>query len=384
MSQTRKLYYEDVTCLQFTAAVLECRSSGENFDVVLDATAFYPRAGGQPADRGALGGTTVLDVYEQDGVIYHTVTAPLYAGAVVEGDVDGERRMDHTQQHSGEHIVSGIVHMRLGYENVGFHIGEKQVTVDFSGPISAQELEDIEREANWIIWQDRPVTILWPTESERAALSYRSKKPIEGAVRIVDLGGVDRCACCGTHVQRTGEVAAVKITGAQSYKGGTRVTMLCGKRAFYDYCTKFAAQVKLSRRLSTPVDALPQAVERLVQENAALKAQQTQWEDRIAALHARSVQGKRDALVFEPGFSAQGMRRLCTELCKVCPGVCAVFSGTDDEGYQYVLGGGDVPAFGMHMDEALSGRGGGKELRQGHVSASQRSIEAFFAENTAR
>lgn len=382
MAETRKLYYEDITCLQFTATVLECRRSGENFDVVLDATAFYPEGGGQPADHGALGGTSVLDVYEENGVIYHTVTAPLYAGEVVEGDVDSGRRMDHMQQHSGEHIVSGIVHMRLGYDNVGFHIGEKDVTVDFSGPISAQELEDIEREANWIIWQDRPVTITWPSEEERAALTYRSKKPIEGAVRIVDLGGADLCACCGTHVQRTGEVIAVKITGAQSYKGGTRVTLLCGKRAFYDYCTKFAKQVKISRMLSAPVDETPAAVERLMQENAALKAERAALENRIFALHAQSVRGKRDALVFEDGLSPESLRRLCLALCEACPGVCAAFSGTDDEGYRYVLGGEGVQELGAKMDAALSGRGGGRELRQGSVRSTKRGIEAFFAENT--
>lgn len=380
MSETRKLYYEDNTCLQFTATVQECRRNGANFDVVLDATAFYPEGGGQPADHGALGGTYVLNVYEENGVIYHTVTAPLYKGEHVEGDVDIARRTDHTQQHSGEHIVSGIVHTRLGYDNVGFHIGEKDVTVDFSGPISAEELENIEREANWIIWQDRPVRTFWPDRDELAELEYRSKKPIEGAVRIVDLGGADLCACCGTHVRRTGEVGAVKLTSAQSYKGGTRITMLCGERAFHDYCTKFGNEAKISHMLSAPIDETACAVERLMEENAALKNARAALENRIFALHAERVRGRKNAVVFEDGLSGESLRRLCAALCESCTGVCAAFSGTDAQGYKYVLGGaGDVQSLGEKMDRALCGRGGGKDIRQGSVRGTKKEIEEFFA-----
>lgn len=162
MAETRKLYYENGACLQFCATVLSCVPTDGNFAVTLDATAFYPEGGGQPADRGALGGARVLDVHEKDGVVVHTVTAPLRVGEMVQGDVDGRRRLDHMQQHTGEHIVSGIVHAQFGYDNVGFHIGAQDVTVDFSGPLTDAELADVERAANWVIWQNAPVTIAWP------------------------------------------------------------------------------------------------------------------------------------------------------------------------------------------------------------------------------
>ena len=381
MLNTRKLYYEDVFCTQFCATVLSCAPKNGHFAVTLDATAFYPEGGGQPADRGALGGARVLDVHEKDGEIVHTVTAPLRVGEVVQGDVDGPRRFDHMQQHTGEHIVSGIVREQFGYENVGFHIGEQEVTVDFSGPLTPAEVEELERTANWVVWQNVPVTVSWPDEAELAQLSYRSKKELAGAVRIVTVENTDVCACCGTHVPRTGQVGSVKIVSAQSYKGGTRLSLLCGRRLFADYCAKFEGNRAISTLLSAKPDETAQAVERLLRENEALRARNAALENRLFALRAQGLSGAQNALVFEEALSPDSLRRLCTALCAVCPGVAAAFSGSDAEGWRYAVGGaGDVCALCKKMNAALSGRGGGKDIQQGLAACTRAQIEAFFAD----
>ena len=383
MPNTRKIYYEDVFCTQFCASVLSCAPKDGNFAVTLDATAFYPEGGGQPADRGALGGARVLDVHEKDGEIVHTVTAPLRVGEVVQGDVDHLRRFDHMQQHTGEHILSGIVQAQFGYDNVGFHIGEREVTVDFSGPLTAAEVDELERAANWVVWQNIPVTASWPDAEELAQLSYRSKKELSGAVRIVTIEGTDVCACCGTHVPRTGQVGSVKIVSAQSYKGGTRLSLLCGRRSFADYCAKFEGNHTISTLLSAKPDETAQAVERLLRENEALRAEKASLENRLFALRAQGVAKARqqNVLLFEEGLSPDSLRRFCTVLCGVCPGVAAVFSGSDEEGWRYAVGGaGDVRALCQKMNGALGGRGGGKDIQQGAAACTRAQVEAFFAE----
>ncbi len=385
MPNTRKLYYDDVFCTQFCATVLRCTPKDGNFAVTLDATAFYPEGGGQPADHGALGGARVLDVHEKDGEIVHTATAPLRVGELVQGDVDGPRRFDHMQQHTGEHILSGIVREQFGYENVGFHIGEREVTVDFSGPFTSAEVEELERAVNWVVWQNLPVRVSWPDAGKLAQLSYRSKKELSGPVRIVTIEGTDVCACCGTHAPRTGQVGYVKIVSAQSYKGGTRLSLLCGKRAFADYCAKFEQNRAVSVLLSAKPDETAQAVGRLLHENEALHAEKAALENRLFALRAQALAGTRNVLVFEESLSPDSLRRLCMALCAVCPGVSAAFSGSDAAGWRYAVGGaGDVRALCKKMNEALCGRGGGKDLQQGAAVCTRAQIEAFFAEAFAQ
>ncbi len=375
MAGTKKLYYDDVSCAQFCARVLSCVPDGAHFAVTLDATAFYPEGGGQPADRGALGGARVLDAHEKDGVIIHTVTAPLRVGELVQGDVDQMRRIDHMQQHTGEHIVSGIVHAQFGYDNVGFHIGEDIVTVDFSGPLTWAELREVERSANWVVWQNVPVTVEWPSPEELAKLSYRSKKELTGPVRIVRVGDTDTCACCGTHVRFCGQVGCIKIIGAESYKGGTRVTMLCGMRAFRDYCRKFEGALAVSQSLSANINDIDAAVERLKAENASLKAGRAALENRLFAAEADARRGGENAIVFIDGLSSDSLRRLCLALMEACPGLCCAFSGADGEGYKYAVGGPGARDVAARMNAALNGRGGGKDIQQGSVAALRKEID---------
>ena len=228
---TIRLYDQDAELMAFTATVRACERRGEGYAVVLDRTAFFPEGGGQGADHGTLGEAHVLDTHEVQGEVVHTTDAPLAVGSVVEGHVDAARRRAMMQQHSGEHIFSGIVHRLFGYDNVGFHIGTEAVTMDFNGPMTAEDIRRVELLANEAVWADIPVEAFVPPREELAQLSYRSKKAIDGDVRIVRIAGADTCACCGTHVKSTGCIGQIKVIGWQKYKSGVRVSILCGGRA---------------------------------------------------------------------------------------------------------------------------------------------------------
>ena len=250
MPVTKKLYYEDSFLFQFDACVLACELKGDVWAVVLDRTAFYPEGGGQPADTGTLGEARVLDVHEAGGSIAHTTDAPLPVGMRVEGRVDARRRLDHMQQHTGEHILSGLLHSLYGADNVGFHIGPDTVRMDMSLELTAQQLADAELAANQVVWQDVPVQCAWPGPEQLADAEYRSKKVLDGPVRLVTVPGADCCACCGTHLYTTGQVGAIKILSSQNYKGGVRLTVACGGRALADHAQKCTAAAEISAALS--------------------------------------------------------------------------------------------------------------------------------------
>ena len=197
--ETEKLFYQDPFLREFPAMVRTCEAAKDGWRVTLDCTAFYPEGGGQPADHGTLGGVRVTDVHERDGVIFHTCDGPLEPGAMVMGSIDWDRRFDHMQQHSGEHIISGILCEKFRCDSVGFHLGAETVTIDYNAGISWEQALEAERLANETVWADRPVEISYPSPAELAALDYRSKKELTGKVRIVAFPGADCCACCGTH-----------------------------------------------------------------------------------------------------------------------------------------------------------------------------------------
>lgn len=383
MPATQKLYETDATLRRFYARVLDCQKMDSAYAVLLDRTAFFPEGGGQGADHGLLGGVPITDVHEKQGEVWHTAAAPLAVGAFVEGVVDGVRRDDLTVQHSGEHIVSGLIHRYYGFHNVGFHLGSDVVTIDFDGILTPAELSDIELAANLYVREDHPVQILLPTREELSRLDYRSKKEIAGQVRIVRFPEADTCACCGTHVARTGEIGLIRLLSVQRFRSGCRIEMLSGARAF-SYLARMEAQ---NRRISALLSAKPaetaDAVERLLQELSRQKAQIAHLQSgRFAQLAAR-FSGDANALLFEPDLDADAVRRLCTALLDATTGLCAVFSGDDDAGYKYALGqrGGDIRTLTRQLNAALSGRGGGRDpfFSQGSVHAAEPAIRAFFA-----
>ncbi len=269
---TIRLFDQDVNQTDFNATVLACEEKNGHYLVTLDQTAFFPEGGGQGADHGVLGEAQMLDAHDVGGVILHTLDKPLAVGAAVAGCVDWTRRLSMMQQHTGEHILSGIICREHGYRNVGFHIGTEAVTVDFSGPLTQEEIRRAERQANEIVWRNVPVRAWVPDAETLAALDYRSKKAIDGDVRIVHIEGADTCACCGTHVERTGSVGQIKVIGAMNYKGGVRLSILCGMRALGYENLQQDENHAISHALSAKPGELTQGVQRLLDERDSLKA----------------------------------------------------------------------------------------------------------------
>ena len=380
--ETTKLYYEDPFLQGFTAAVTSCEEGKGGYLVTLDRTAFYPEGGGQPYDTGVLGEAKVLEVHDKNGVITHLCNKPLAVGASVEGKIDWARRFDHMQQHSGEHICSGLICERFRCDNVGFHMGTDTVTIDFNADISWEELMEIEEAANRYICEDHPIDIRFYRGAELDKVEYRSKKPLEGDVRIVAFPGADCCACCGTHVVRSGQVGLVKFLSVQKFREGVRIELLCGDRARRYLSACWEQSLHIGQALSVKPVASAAAVERLQSELCALKLRCAKLEESAFAQIAAQYEGKGDVLLFEDEMSGDSLRKLCDAVANACGGRCAVFAGTDGA-YKYAIGhaGGELRDFTKKMNAALSGRGGGKpNFVQGSVGCDRAAIEAFFAE----
>ena len=381
--ETEKLYYADPFLKEFTATVLDCQAGKNGYTVTLDRTAFYPEGGGQPADHGTLDGAAVTDVHEKNGVIFHNVDRAVEIGKTVSGFIDWARRFDHMQQHSGEHICSGLICGRYGCDNVGFHMGTDIVTIDFNADIPWEELLEIEGQANRYIQEDHPIDIQFHRGAELDAIDYRSKKPLEGDVRIVAFPGADCCACCGTHVLRSGQVGLVKFLSVQKFREGVRIELLCGQRAL-DYLSRTWEQAKaIGQHLSVkPVDAAA-AVERLEGELSALKMRCAGLEEAVFAGIAAEQAGKGNVLLFQPPMKPDSVRKLADAVSKACGGLAAVFAGEGSH-YAYALGradGQDISAAVKALNGGLHGRGGGRNgFAQGSVEAAQSAIEAFFKE----
>lgn len=381
MTETKRLYYEDVYKKEFTAKVLECRESKKGYEIILNQTAFYPEGGGQPSDTGILGGINVKEVHEKDGELIHYTDGPLEVGMDVIGKINWGRRFDLMQQHSGEHIVSGLVHEAFGYDNVGFHMGSDVITIDFSGMLDEEQMAEIEAKANQIIWENQKVEIFYPTEEELKNLDYRSKKELSGWVRIVRFPGADTCACCGTHVTRTGEIGMVKLLSVVKFREGVRMEMLSGKRVL-DYLNMVNEQNRqISVKLSAKMDKTASAVARLQDENFALKGRVHALEEEFIVGEAAKWKEKENVLLFQEGMEAGSVQKLTDAILQVCKGRCAVFSRNADGSYKYAMGekDGDLRQFTKEMNAALNGRGGGKPFFvQGSVQASEKEIRAFF------
>lgn len=377
-----KLYEKDPFLTRFSAAVESCAQSKKGWDVILDQTAFYPEGGGQPYDQGTLGGVRVLEVHEREGRVVHTCDGPLDPGGRVEGEIDWDRRFDLMQNHSGEHIVSGIAHSKWGCDNVGFHMGGDLITIDLNIPLSEEQLWQLEAAANRYIWENHPISITFPSPQELETLDYRSKKALTGRVRIVSFPGADTCACCGTHVAFSGQVGLVKLLSMQKFRDGVRIELVCGGRALRYLSGIWEQNRHVSNLLSAKPFQTGAAVERLLEENAALKSRMLSLEDSQFAALAREHAGAGDVVLFLDGLSPDGLRRVCDAVLHTCGGRCACFSGGGEHGYKYAVGqkDGDLRSLVREMNQALNGRGGGRaDFVQGSVQASRGEIEAFFA-----
>ena len=378
---TRKLYYEDCHLSRFTARVLSCEKTDKGYAVILDATAFYPEGGGQAADTGCLNGAAVLHTYEDGEAVVHLCDQPLTVGDTVEGTIDYGARFLRMQQHTGEHIVSGIVGRRFGFHNVGFHMGNTSITIDFDGTVPTADLPSIEAEANGAIWQNLQVRCWVPTPEELPGVFYRTKKALPWPVRIVQVPGFDSCACCGVHVGFTGEVGLVKLLSAVPFKGGTRIEMACGKQAMDILNTVFDQNRQVSQAFSAKLNETGEAARRMNEVLSQQKYRITQLERQIFHTIAAGYEAKGDVLHFEEGLDSTAVRELADAIAEKSGGTASVFSGSDEAGFTFCLvtRTGDLRQLGKDMVKALNGRGGGKPIcQQGRVQAARARIEAFF------
>ena len=378
--EVKKLYYENCHQRTFTARVTGCREGKGGWEVTLDQTAFYPEGGGQPSDTGTLGEARVLSVQEAGEEILHLCDAPLIPGAEVTGTIDWERRFDLMQQHSGEHLVSGVIHRRYGYHNVGFHMGEDRITIDFDGPIPPEDLPDIQQEVNAAIWKNLPVKCWYPTPEELPRVTYRSKKALPWPVRIVEVPGVDSCACCGTHVAFTGEIGLVVLLSSVKFHQGVRMELLCGGRAVLYLCRIYEQNKQVSQAFSAKLLETGEAARRMNRqlEEARFRANGLQLQ--VFAAIAREYQGESSVLYFAENLEPGQVRQLCEVLGKTCPRA-AVASGEEGAGYSLCLTAQPevTTALGKALKENLGARGGGKPgWYQGNVPAGKEEIAAFF------
>ncbi len=378
--QTRKLYYEDAYCKRFTARVLSCERAGDGWEAVLDATAFFPEEGGQTADTGTLDGAAVTDVQERDGVIYHRLAGPIEPGRQVECALDWAERFRKMQTHTAEHILSGLAHAKYGYENVGFHLGADCCTVDLSGELDRAQLDQLERQANAVVWRNVPVTARFPSVPELKDLHYRSKLELTHDVRIVTVQGVDDCACCAPHVSGTGQIGAIKILDFMRHRGGVRFWMKAGPDAMEDYARRYAATVAVSGLLNTPQEDVAAGVERLLAQRDGLKREMAELRREMARARADALPETDGHLLLFFQGDEDALRLLANAGMEKCAGVCAVFAG-EDRAWRFVMASrtADMRAFLKEHGPALGAKGGGQpRMVSGRSTADRKELEAFF------
>lgn len=393
MDAMNELFYKDPCCREFEAKVVSCRAGQQGFEVVLEDTAFYPEGGGQLADHGKLGDALVLDVRREDGRIIHFTDKPLEPGTLVKGVLDWQRRLDNMQNHTGEHIFSGLVHQRFKYDNVGFHMDEDVITCDFNGPMTEEELAQLEQATNEAIAANIPVSILYPTHEELQAMEYRSKKELKGQVRIVDIPGIDRCACCGTHVRSTGEVGLFKTISLSKHRGGVRVEFVCGLRALRDYGHRLEQARKISQLLSAKPREIVAGVEKVLQEVLERDQKIAAVTTRYFNLKAQSLPASGNMLIdFEEGLSPFELKKFCSQLAEQKQfHMIAVLSpapgSADAAAYSYVIHSTspELRNISKSLNQKLNGQGGGTGgFVQGSFRAGEPAIrealQAAFAE----
>ena len=396
--KTTRLFDQNSHLYTFTASVLsaEAGKTPDTLSVVLDATAFFPEGGGQYPDKGVLAGCPVTDVQEKNGVITHTVSLshlngephPFAVGATVTGELDAPTRFARMQNHSGEHIISGIVHRLYGYKNVGFHLGDGDVTLDFNGVLTRAQLDAIEEEANAIVAANLPVKAYYPDPAELSTLTYRAKLDLTEGVRIVRIGTQespkDLCACCAPHVDYTGEIGLIKLLDFIHYKGGVRIHMLCGSWALADYRRRYTAVASMAAAMSVKQEEVTVGFDRLRAEVEEKKQTISALRAKLEAHTLAAITPTEGSLcLFDEGMDALEMRRLLNAAAGKCGRLCGVFSGNDESGYRYVIGRGDasidLKKMVKEINTALSAKGGGSsEMLQGSCTATRAEIEAVF------
>ena len=379
---TEKLYYMDSHLSVFDARVLRCDAAKNGFAVVLDKTAFFPEGGGQYADVGTLGNARVTDVQETDGEIVHFTDAPLAVGATVQGKIDFSLRFSRMQNHSGEHIVSGLVHRLFGFDNVGFHLSDDDMTVDYNGVLTRADFDRVETLANEAVTQNIEIVTSFPAPEALPSLDYRSKLDLAENVRLVTIGDIDCCACCAPHVSRTGEIGCIKILDFEHYKGGVRCHILCGAQAIADYRVKYENVQKISALLAVPQAETAAAAERLLESVRQKDYALAGLRRSLALSSMQDGQETETCLCFFADVlcDADSLRYAVNDGL-ISHTLCAGFLATGD-GFRYCIGSTsvDLRAAAKEINAALSGKGGGQpSMIQGTAHADWETILQFFA-----
>ncbi len=378
---TEKLYYKDPYLTSFDATVISSAPTDGGFLVILDRTAFFPEEGGQSADVGYIGDARVRDVYERDGRIYHVTDAEPVLGAVVSCRIEFNERYEKMKCHTAEHILCGIIHSAYGFDNVGFHLGSEEVVFDVSGVMDAQMISWTEAMANRSVAENHEVRAYFPSPSELEDLEYRAKLDIRENVRIVEIGTVDKCACCAPHVRFTGEIGIIKILGFEKHRGGTRIRMTAGLRALADYRARLAEIQKISELLCTPQSEVASGVERLVHENEELRFKiksAALRSARAAAADLSPTDG--NAICYDPDFGMEELRELSKAAAGKVGGMLIALGGNEGD-IKYVITSAtcDLRAVAKEMNLSLLGRGGGRaEMLQGSFGAPLEKIKEYF------
>ena len=379
---TERLYYFDGHLSRFEARVLSCEAEKDGYAVKLDRTAFFPGGGGQEADEGVLAGQKLLALREEGEDIVHVVEKPLEPGAAVTGELDWPLRFRRMQGHSGEHILSGTVHRLFGYDNVGFHMGAADMTIDFSGELDRDDLRRVELEANRAVWRNVPIRTLLPGPDELAHMEYRSKKELTGQVRIVEIEGVDRCACCAPHAASTGEVGCIKVIDSMRHRGGTRLTLICGEQALLDYQLLHENNARVSAALSAKRQETGAAIERYAAEQEERKAEVTRLKRELLRLKSAELRPTEGCIcIFEEDMDLITLRELVNAGSELSGKLCAGFAGRDGD-YKYIIGSRTKPlrAMAKEINSAIDGRGGGSDsMLQGTSRSDRGTIERFFS-----
>ena len=379
---TEKLYDRDPYQRSFEATVLSCKAMEDQYEVILDRTLFFPEEGGQSPDQGILGGAHVLDVQIKGDVIIHTLDVALEVGKTVAGEIDWDHRFSNMQQHSGEHIFSGLVYKNYGYTNVGFHLSDQIVTMDFNGPLTMEQIAELEWEVNRVIASNVEIKATYPTKEELAQMEYRSKKEIDGAIRIVEIAGYDLCACCAPHVARTGEIGGFKIQSVQNYKGGVRTSFLCGFRALAEAGKKAQILSELTGILTTNQEQLAENVQKLKAKNQELQFQLNLAKQGLMELKLKQIpKDQKDVLLFEEDLDAAVMRNVVNQLMEEHEGICGVFVA-EGTGYKFIIGSKNIDCrqIATLLREKRGARGGGSQaMIQGSLQGEKEQIFAILA-----
>lgn len=378
--ETIKLYEQNAYKMDFEGIVVNCKAvelstDDEFYQIELTQTCFFPEGGGQKGDTGLLNEDIVFDTQIKDGVITHYTKNPLEIGLTVYGQVNWKQRHSYMQHHTGEHILSGLIYRCYGYQNVGFHLSDNKVTVDVEHELNQLQIEELELAANRIIWENLSIEVAFPSEMELDELHYRSKKEIDGQIRIVSIPNVDTCACCAPHLKRTGEVGAICISRWEKYKGGVRLELKCGAKALADYRKLLNMSLNLSGLLSAKIENIEEAVEKIILEKdndkeKLFQLQKMQIEERVKEVCAQ--EGK--IVSFDQEMDTALQKVYLNLLMKKEAKIYCVFIGNDERGYRYQIASNsiDLKLVQNELKQQVQAKGGGnKNLIQGSLMASE-------------